>query len=101
MDRFLPLFIRYSLYSFLFNNRNIFCPFDRQPTSLGPNGVWDLNKNFALLELLEKLEENDREMNLALDRERELSVTCDENEDHVAVVYCTTCATHLCEQVWI
>ena len=77
----------------------IFCPFDRQPTTLGPNGVWDLKKNFALLELLEKLEENERETNLALDKERELSVSCDENEDHTAVVYCTTCATHLCEQV--
>ena len=77
----------------------IFCPFDRQPTSLGQNGVWDLKKNFALLELLEKLEETERETNLALDRERELSVTCDENEEHIAVVYCTTCATHLCEQV--
>ena len=33
-----------------------------------------------------------------LERERELSVCCDENEAHLAVVYCTTCGTHLCEQ---
>ena len=84
------------------------CPFDRQPTTLGPNGVWDLKKNFALLELLERLEEaaaasNQKKTSLFsssfLERERELSVCCDENEDHTAVVYCTTCATHLCEQV--
>lgn len=31
------------------------CPFDRQPTRLGPNGVWDLKKNFALIELLERV----------------------------------------------
>ena len=77
------------------------CPFDRQPTTLGANGVWDLKKNFALLELLERLEENERTNFFSpsfLERERELSVCCDENEDHIAVVYCTTCATHLCEQ---
>ena len=76
------------------------CPFDRQPTTLGSNGVWDLKKNFALLELLERLEETEK-YNFStafLERERELSVCCDENEDHIAVVYCTTCATHLCEQ---
>ena len=76
------------------------CPFDRQPTTLGSNGVWDLKKNFALLELLERLEETEK-YNFStsfLERERELSVCCDENEDHLAVVYCTTCATHLCEQ---
>jgi len=84
---------------------NIFiqCPFDRQPTTLGPNGVWDLKKNFALLELLERLEDAAKEKEnrfttTFLERERELSVCCDENEDHIAVVYCTTCATHLCEE---
>ncbi len=80
------------------------CPFDRQPTILGPNGVWDLKKNFALLELLERLDESDKDSSFSatfLERERELSVCCDENEDHTAVVYCTTCATHLCEQVSI
>ncbi len=82
------------------------CPFDRQPSTLGPNGVWDLKKNFALLELLEKLEDevNDRRAvvlftEASLERERELLVCCDENEEHRAVVYCTTCATHLCQQV--
>ena len=70
----------------------------------GSNGVWDLKKNFALLELLERLEDAAKEKEnifttTFLERERELSVCCDENEDHIAVVYCTTCATHLCEEV--
>ena len=33
-----------------------------------------------------------------LDREREMAVACDEVEEHVAVVYCTVCASHLCQQ---
>merc|ERR1719445_346148 len=33
-----------------------------------------------------------------LERERELAVVCDEDEEHVAVVYCTVCGSHLCEQ---
>merc|ERR1719445_2253748 len=33
-----------------------------------------------------------------LERERELAVVCDEDEEHVAVVYCTVCASHLCQQ---
>ena len=72
---------------------------------MGPNGVWDLKKNFALLEMIERV--NDRAAAASsggkgqgfsvafLERERELSVCCDENETHLAVVYCTTCGTHL------
>lgn len=80
------------------------CPFDRQPTSLGPNGVWDLKKNFALLELLERLELDEAKDKSTFsqsffEQERQLSVCCDENEEHTAVFYCTTCATHLCEKV--
>ena len=26
----------------------------------------------------------------------QLSITCDENDDHVATLYCITCSTHLC-----
>ena len=64
-----------------------------------------MKKNFALLELLERLEDAAKEKEnifttTFLERERELSVCCDENEDHIAVVYCTTCATHLCEEVF-
>jgi len=35
---------------------------------------------------------------LLLERERSLAVMCDEVEDHVAVVYCTVCGTHLCQE---
>jgi len=41
------------------------CPFDRQITPIGPSGVWGLKKNFALLELLERLQRNKKaEMNI-------------------------------------
>ena len=38
------------------HGRALLCPFDRQPTDIGDSGVWGLKKNFALLELLEKLQ---------------------------------------------
>ena len=38
------------------HGRALLCPFDRQPTEIGDSGVWGLKKNFALLELLEKLQ---------------------------------------------
>ncbi len=38
------------------HNHAILCPFDRQPTQVGDSGVWGLKKNFALIELLEKLQ---------------------------------------------
>ncbi|XP_038621479.1 E3 ubiquitin-protein ligase TRIM23 isoform X2 [Tachyglossus aculeatus] len=38
------------------HGRAIRCPFDRQVTELGDSGVWGLKKNFALLELLERLQ---------------------------------------------
>lgn len=38
------------------HGRTLLCPFDRQPTDIGDSGVWGLKKNFALLELLEKLQ---------------------------------------------
>ena len=34
----------------------ISCPFDRQQTLLGNNGVWELNKNFALMEMIERVQ---------------------------------------------
>ncbi|XP_014784130.1 E3 ubiquitin-protein ligase TRIM23 [Octopus bimaculoides] len=83
------------------HGRAILCPFDRQPTEIGDSGVWGLKKNFALLELLEKLQYS-KKMPLkifseaALAKEKELAIVCDENELHTAVLYCTTCCTHLC-----
>jgi len=32
------------------------CPMDRQVTGIGSGGVWGLKKNFALIELMEKLQ---------------------------------------------
>ena len=78
----------------------ISCPFDRQQTLLGSNGVWELNKNFALMEMIERIQLHDSSAHFStqfLERERELAVACDEVEEHVAVVYCTVCGTHLCE----
>ena len=80
----------------------ISCPFDRQQTLLPGNGVWELNKNFALMEMIERVQSVEQvETGLPaplLQRERELAVPCDEVEEHSAVVYCTVCATHLCQQ---
>lgn len=79
------------------------CPFDRQPTPVGNSGVWGLKKNFALLELLERLQYSHERATLfytadLLEKERQLSVPCDENEQHTAVLYCTVCTSHLCEE---
>ncbi|KAK7868352.1 hypothetical protein R5R35_013646 [Gryllus longicercus] len=79
------------------------CPFDRQPTPVGNAGVWGLKKNFALLELLERLQYNHERGSAYfsaefLEKERQLSVQCDENEQHIAVLYCTVCMSHLCEE---
>jgi len=80
------------------------CPFDRQPTPVGNSGVWGLKKNFALLELLERLQDSQERdavavllSNDVLHKERLLGIRCDENDTHTAVLYCTVCATHLCE----
>ncbi|XP_052132633.1 E3 ubiquitin-protein ligase TRIM23-like [Frankliniella occidentalis] len=80
------------------------CPFDRQPTPVGNSGVWGLKKNFSLLELLERLQHASDKAAIsfflsaeALELERKLAVNCDEDEQHVAVLYCTVCGSHLCE----
>jgi len=78
----------------------ISCPFDRQQTLFGNNGVWELKKNFALIELIERIANEDSSPTFSsafLHRERELSVPCDEVDEHLAVLYCTVCGTHLCE----
>jgi len=95
---------------------DLHCPFDRQATPIGESGVWSLKKNFALVELLERLDDERRaeaerrqvlsgneqrtpRLDLkkeALEKEKLLSVCCDENESHTAVIYCTVCQTNLC-----
>ncbi|XP_012251858.1 E3 ubiquitin-protein ligase TRIM23-like isoform X2 [Athalia rosae] len=76
----------------------LLCPFDRQPTAIKEDGIYSLKKNFALIELLERLEESTCNKNKALERERSHSTqSCDEDEKHIAVLYCTVCTTHLCD----
>ncbi len=73
--------------------------------------MWDLKKNFALIELLERVLSNESKADPAPSSSSNISspssaashgdsasaVCCDENEDHVAVLYCTTCGSHLCQ----
>ncbi|XP_015430555.1 PREDICTED: E3 ubiquitin-protein ligase TRIM23-like [Dufourea novaeangliae] len=76
----------------------LLCPFDRQPMDISQNNIYGLKKNFALIELLERLEESNCEKTLVLERERlQSNQSCDEDEAHTAVLYCTICAIHLCE----
>ncbi|KAL7640019.1 UNVERIFIED_CONTAM: hypothetical protein RMT77_009433 [Armadillidium vulgare] len=78
---------------------DILCPFDRQPTPVGSSGVWSLKKNFALLELLERLSLSQTNASISSDvlsKQKELGIACDEDESHLAVLYCTVCASHLC-----
>ncbi|CAB1352173.1 unnamed protein product [Coregonus sp. 'balchen'] len=82
------------------HGRAIRCPFDRQVTELGDSGVWGLKKNFALLELLERLQNGASSQSSmaedALTGIGESIIRCDEDESHTASMYCTVCATHLC-----
>ncbi|XP_076757086.1 E3 ubiquitin-protein ligase TRIM23 isoform X2 [Xylocopa sonorina] len=86
------------LRSYTSDQRVLLCPFDRQPTVLSLNNIYNLKKNFALIELLERLEQSTNEKTLVLQRERlQSNQYCDEDEAHTAVLYCTVCMTHLCE----
>ncbi|XP_072461184.1 E3 ubiquitin-protein ligase TRIM23 isoform X1 [Notamacropus eugenii] len=84
------------------HGRAIRCPFDRQVTELGDSGVWGLKKNFALLELLERLQNGPIGQYGTTEEPVGLSgesiIRCDEDEAHVASMYCTVCATHLCSE---
>lgn len=63
-------------------------------------GIWGLKKNFALIELLEKLN-----LNVCKSTLKDVSsssspqhvVQCDEDDRHPADVYCTVCHTSLCQ----
>ena len=51
------------------------CPFDRQQTILGNNGVWELKKNFALIELIERIQNQENSQTFSttfLVKEREV-----------------------------
>ncbi|XP_045158581.1 E3 ubiquitin-protein ligase TRIM23-like isoform X1 [Mercenaria mercenaria] len=93
----------YCLSRLTVNDHVILCPFDRQPTDIGDSGIWGLKKNFALLELLERLQFSPQTTappssfsQESIAKEKEFDILCDENEAHTAVVYCITCETHLC-----
>ncbi|XP_065332757.1 E3 ubiquitin-protein ligase TRIM23-like [Cloeon dipterum] len=86
---------------------SVLCPFDRQPTPTGDSGVWGLKKNFALLELLERLQverlpststATATGLSRLLDGALPDRQMCDEDESHEAVVYCVVCGSHLCEE---
>ncbi|XP_066907040.1 E3 ubiquitin-protein ligase TRIM23 [Halyomorpha halys] len=74
-------------------DETILCPFDRQPTPIGESSVWGLKKNFALLELLEKLEQADKESNLS---EKQISSAGNEMCHSDGAVYCFACRSQLC-----
>ncbi|XP_065070063.1 E3 ubiquitin-protein ligase TRIM23-like isoform X2 [Rhopilema esculentum] len=78
----------------------LLCPFDREPTNVGDSGIWGLKKNFALLDLLERLqlERKEHETSHDDDEEAKEKIRCDENEKHLASIYCLVCSTHLCEE---
>lgn len=76
--------------------RQLYCPFDRQSTELGDSGVWGLKKNFALLELLERLQVLPEPLTKCENESRDDTVRCDENDEHIANIYCTVCNTNLC-----
>lgn len=66
----------------LYTSSSVQCPFDRQITPVESSGVWSLKKNFALLELLERLQRSNKaEMNInsflnAETMEKEEQVIC-------------------------
>ncbi|KAJ7350975.1 E3 ubiquitin-protein ligase trim23 [Desmophyllum pertusum] len=78
------------------HGRKLHCPFDRQSTELGDSGVWGLKKNFALLELLERLQVLQEPLTTCDNESRDDTVRCDENDEHIANIYCTVCETNLC-----
>ena len=76
----------------------LLCPFDREPTNIGDSGIWGLKKNFALLDLLERLQLDKENGEVTLDDEEVNNrIRCDENEKHLATLYCLVCSTHLCD----
>ncbi|CAB3404141.1 unnamed protein product [Caenorhabditis bovis] len=84
---------------------SIFCPFDRISTTIPGGDIKNLKKNFALLELLEKIADGTLFERSVLDeehdryaKEKKLNVKCDEEPNHIAVLYCTVCDSNLCER---
>ncbi|XP_065657634.1 E3 ubiquitin-protein ligase TRIM23 [Hydra vulgaris] len=78
------------------NETVVQCPFDRTSTNLGDAGIWGLKKNFALLELLERLEQLKESKALTEFVDEACVTKCDEDDRHQADLFCTVCLTNLC-----
>uniref|UniRef100_A0A7I4Y441 ADP-ribosylation factor family protein n=1 Tax=Haemonchus contortus TaxID=6289 RepID=A0A7I4Y441_HAECO len=77
---------------------HITCPFDRVTTPLASGDVRSLKKNFALLELIERIQQASSGQVDRYARDRLLGIDCDEDPCHTAVLFCTVCESHLCER---
>ncbi|CAL2031741.1 unnamed protein product [Caenorhabditis brenneri] len=74
------------------DGRMIACPFDRNVTVLlGYGGVPGLQKNFALLDLSRKANQEPKQKTHA---------PCFENPSHEAVVYCLQCEVEFCDECY-
>ncbi|VDL73956.1 unnamed protein product [Nippostrongylus brasiliensis] len=78
---------------------SIICPFDRVSTPVVGGEVRNLKKNFALLELIERIQQSSPGGIDRYARDRLLGIDCDEDPCHTAVLFCTVCESHLCEKV--
>ncbi|KAK5964356.1 ADP-ribosylation factor family protein [Trichostrongylus colubriformis] len=77
---------------------HIICPFDRVSTPVANGEVRNLKKNFALLELIERIQQAHSGEIDRYARDRLLGIDCDEDPCHTAVLFCTVCESHLCER---
>lgn len=84
----LPFMIKKNIFTFFIKAYNVFAFL----------GVWGLKKNFALLELLEQIECSKTILPNDESNKEDISnlTKCDEDESHVAELFCTTCLTNLC-----
>ncbi|CAL2031744.1 unnamed protein product [Caenorhabditis brenneri] len=74
-------------------NSRLTCPFDRKLTQLNRNkGVHGLPKNFALLELFRKANQEPEQKSRT-----KVDAPCFENPSHEAVFYCEQCDVELCD----
>ncbi|CAJ0586994.1 unnamed protein product, partial [Mesorhabditis spiculigera] len=79
---------------------SITCPFDRIPTTLPDGTIMTLKKNFALIELMERVTYADHGSD-GLERHmraKKSGLDCDEDSSHPADVYCVVCESNLCEK---
>ncbi|CAL4069055.1 unnamed protein product, partial [Meganyctiphanes norvegica] len=81
------------------HDNTIHCPFDRQPTPIIYFNIWLKKIDWKLFELFQRFMISDRSALLRLKlvaASESLGISCDEDDEHTAVLYCTVCASHLC-----